>query len=171
MMCWVTDWGGKDAYSLKYRFHASMMGSMGIGADLSQFSEEELGQSAQLVEQYKQIRGVVQDGELYRLRCPSSSSYTASEYLSAGGERAVVIVLKNPRALSMFQGVRVQLRGLDETALYRLEQTGKQFSGSALMYLGVEVDFSSEMEIRATNNRHFDSALLVFSRVEAGKGE
>ncbi|HPE69720.1 MAG TPA: alpha-galactosidase [Thermotogota bacterium] len=171
MMCWVTDWGGKDAYSLKYRFHVSMMGSLGIGADLNHLSEEELQQCSRFVEQYKEMRNVIQQGELYRLRCPSTSSYTASQYLSAGGDKAVVIVLKNPRPLSMFQGVRVQLRGLEEKALYQLEQTGKQFSGSALMYLGVEVDFSSEMQIRATNNRHFDSAMLVFSKVAPAKGE
>jgi len=42
MVCWVTDWGGKNAYPIEYRFHSAMMGTLGIGADLNKYSSEEL---------------------------------------------------------------------------------------------------------------------------------
>jgi alpha-galactosidase len=59
MMCWVADPGkwvrGRHA-SVSYRFHSSMMGSLGIGVNLTQWSEKEMEEARELVEKYKEIR-------------------------------------------------------------------------------------------------------------------
>jgi alpha-galactosidase len=73
MMCWVADPGkwvrGREA-SLTYGFHSAVMGSLGIGADLTTWSKEELEVARALVEKYKQLRAIIQQGDLYRLLSP-----------------------------------------------------------------------------------------------------
>ncbi|MEU3218548.1 alpha-galactosidase [Streptomyces sp. NPDC006971] len=70
MGAWVTDRPSSFTArptSVRYRFHVSMTGAMGIGGDLRNWSEEDLAWSRMLVEQYKRIRPVVHGGVQYRL--------------------------------------------------------------------------------------------------------
>ena len=65
MEAWVTDMGPR--LSLEFRFHVSMMGVLGIGGNLLDWTAEERA-DAPVGALYKQIRPIIQIGDLYRLR-------------------------------------------------------------------------------------------------------
>lgn len=142
MYCWVVDsphWVGKRSTSITYRFHSSMMGGLGIGGHISNWSEEEITTARQLVEEYKQIRHLVQDGLLYRLLSPRDGSYTAVSYAREDQQEAVLFVLTLGRRLALPPS-QVHLRGLNPATLYQIEGLGDKpfiLSGAALMEQGL----------------------------------
>lgn len=66
MMCWVADPGtwvsGREA-SIDYRFHSAMIGSLRIGGNLTEWSDKEMAEARGLIEKYKEVRDVVQEGD------------------------------------------------------------------------------------------------------------
>ncbi|MGW7073004.1 alpha-galactosidase [Streptomyces sp. NPDC054855] len=123
MSAWVTD--SPNPYTqrttpLPYRFHIAMAGALGIGGDLSRWSETELAEARELVALYKDIRPVVQFGEQFRLH--DGVQYRA-------GERVVVIAWGQDRTL--------RLTGLSPTAAYVDDATGAVHHGAALLTHGL----------------------------------
>jgi alpha-galactosidase len=57
-------------------FLSSMQGSLGIGANLNNWKPGDFASAKKMVEQYKQIREIVQRGSLYRLISPQKPSST-----------------------------------------------------------------------------------------------
>ena len=94
MMAWVTDAPHRKT-PLKFRFLVAMEGSLGIGANLNNFTPEDMATAKDLVAFYKTIRPTVQQGSQYRLIAPSRpgapSERAATEYVSADGTQAVVL--------------------------------------------------------------------------------
>jgi len=164
MMCWVTDWAGKDTYPLQYRFHAAMMGSLGIGSDLSKYTEEELEETKKWIAFYKRIRETVQNGSLYRLISPREKPFTVNQYISNDKNEVVLFCLKNPEPLSMFKVLKVRLKGLDEHMVYEIQGSGKSYSGSYLMNRGLDVDFMQKHTVKVEKGNHFDSRVFVLKK-------
>jgi alpha-galactosidase len=147
MMCWVADpgfWAKNRTASVSYRFHSAMMGSLGIGANLLDWSEEEMQEAGRLVEHYKEIRGVIQEGDQYRLLSPREGETTAVQYVSGNRRSSVIFVLRNPH---QFLGPtpRVYPRGLKENSLYRVTGVEEPRSGRALMGRGIEVSLEGDL--------------------------
>ncbi|HPF17288.1 MAG TPA: alpha-galactosidase [Thermotogota bacterium] len=164
MMGWVTDWGGKETYSLAYRFHTAMMGSLGIGSDLSKYTAEEIDETKEWIAFYKKIRETVQHGSLYRLISPREKTFTANQYISIDKNEVVLFCMKNPTPLSMFKVLRVRLKGLDENAHYEIQGEDKVLSGSYLMNRGLDVDFVQKHTVKVEKGNHFDSQVLVLKK-------
>lgn len=139
MMNWVTDSPNPITgrlVPLAYRFHVAMAGALGLGGDLSQWSEAELSQASDLVAQYKGFRDVVQFGELHRLGGLPGRERSAVEYV--WGDRVVVLGYEPRRSLDA--GPRLTtLRGLERDADYQNVVTGAVFSGGLLMDRGLEL--------------------------------
>ena len=148
MVAWVTDspnWLNKRQLSLTYRFHSAMMGSLGVGGNLNHWSEEELETAKQMVSLYKEIRPLVQEGNLYRILSPRTSEMTAVEYSSKDGSEAVLFAFLHSSQLGA--GSRtVYLRGLEDKALYKVDNSEEPISGAALMKLGLEVNLKGDFE-------------------------
>ncbi|HEY2003455.1 MAG TPA: alpha-galactosidase, partial [Acidobacteriaceae bacterium] len=93
MVAWVTDAPNRRT-PLKFRFLVAMEGSLGIGANLNNFTPQDMAVSKDLVAFYKTIRPTVQQGLQYRLIAPSRpgapSERAATEYVSGDGTQAVV---------------------------------------------------------------------------------
>ncbi len=151
MRAWVTDAPNfltQRSIPLRFRFHVAMMGSLGIGADLTRFSEEELSQCAELVDQYKQLRPTIQDGDFHRLSNPSPNAYQLFQY--SRPEQSVLFVFL-PASRIGRRGTRARLRGLDPTATYRFyaNWTWQEKSGAWLMHHGIDLwlmgDYASEV--------------------------
>ena len=71
VMCWVADpgfWAKNRATSIAHRFHSAMMGSLGTGTNLLEWSEEEFGEAGELVRRYTEVRDIIQEGDQYRWR-------------------------------------------------------------------------------------------------------
>ncbi|MEV6476151.1 alpha-galactosidase [Streptomyces sp. NPDC051657] len=142
MGAWVTDSPNSHtarATSIRYRFHVSMAGALGIGGDLRNWSEEDLAWARMLVGQYKRIRPVVHGGVQYRL------DHDAVQYVTR--DEAVVFQFQ-PSALTRTTA-RTRLKGLDPDARYRNEDTGAVHEGAVLLSHGLlpllPFDWTSEL--------------------------
>lgn len=132
MASWVTDSKNPALdrpLPLSYRFHVAMAGVMGIGGDLTRWTDAELDEAAGHVARYQQIRPVVQGGLLYR-------HGDTWEYVAPDGSEAVVISAWTDRALDGFRS-RVRLSGLDPSARYRDDVSGEEYGGDRLAWDGL----------------------------------
>ncbi|CAM5227313.1 hypothetical protein SALBM311S_04266 [Streptomyces alboniger] len=82
MAAWVTDSPNTQlngrVSTLRFRFVSAMAGVLGVGGDLAEWTEEELAEARDWVTLYKEIRPLVQRGDLYRLRPPEGGSARCS---------------------------------------------------------------------------------------------
>ena len=151
MSCWVTD-TPKDGHKCgrdnwRYKFHAAMCGTLGIGADISKLSDEEMNLFSEEIARYKVWRHVVQNGDLYRLQLPSDSNVAAIEYVSKDKEEAVLFLFMHSRKYG--EGIpRVKMRGLKEDEHYFCHETGRVCAGKTLMNLGLSVELNGDFDSR-----------------------
>ncbi|MGV9454433.1 alpha-galactosidase [Streptomyces sp. NPDC003635] len=139
MSAWVTDSPNPltgRVVPLRFRFHSAMAGVLGIGGDLTRWSEAELAEARHLILMYKDIRPVVQHGEQFRLLAPDEGPLTAVQYLSEDGHRAVVLIWRPTTSFGP-SWPPLRLRGLDTGSRYRDEDTGAEWSGATLMSYGL----------------------------------
>ena len=134
--------------SLSFRGHVAMAGQFGYELDLNTLSDEEIELVKEQVALYKDIRNVIQKGEFYRLASPFEGNNTSWEYVY---EDRVVLTYYTIRARCTMGKTCVKLCGLDETAKYTDTASGKTYSGSYLMNVGLyfedKKDYSSELFI------------------------
>ncbi len=137
MEAWVTD-AGRELIPLTFRFHVSMSGILGIGGHLLRWSEEERALAKRLIAQYKEIRPIVQDGDLYRLRSPQSHAFSAHMYMTKDRAEGVLFAFRtyipDPVTLPL-----LYLRGLDPAARYTVEGIEEIRSGQAWMHVGIQL--------------------------------
>jgi alpha-galactosidase len=164
MMAWVTDPQRTRKTSLKFRFLVAMEGSLGIGANLNNFTPEDMATAKDLVAFYKTIRPTVQQGLQYRLIAPSRpgapSERAATEYVSADGAQAVLFAyLHSQNFGDPYPLVRVE--GLDPKATYRLHpldpaqlHSQQEASGSYWMSHGLQLELLGD----------YDSTAVVLER-------
>jgi alpha-galactosidase len=141
MAAWVTDspnFLNGRVVPLRFRFHVAMSGVLGIGGNLTEWTPAERTEAAALVEQYKRIRPIVQHGTQYWLRTPTAApgALTSVQYLAPDGAETVVFAWR-PTAHLGHPPPPVRLRGLDPAATYREAESGREYSGVALMAHGI----------------------------------
>ena len=144
MVSWVTHetWTGIDP-SLKFRFHVSMAGVLGVGFDLTRWDAAQRQTAAGQIALYKEIRPVVQTGTAYRLRSPFDSHRAAVQYVSEDRQESVVFLYNLWQPIegsteSARTSDRLPLRGLCPETLYRVEGgEGGFYSGQDLMRQGL----------------------------------
>lgn len=140
MMCWVAEsetWVKNRPSSVDYRFHSAMMGSLGIGANLLHWSDEEMARARELVRQYKEVRSIIQFGNLYRLLSLRTHHTMAVQYVSDDKSRSVVIMLRQHQHLLETMPI-LRLRGLEPDAMYLVRGINHPQSGQALMARGLQ---------------------------------
>jgi alpha-galactosidase len=141
MEAWVTD-AGQDFLSLEFRFHVSMCGALGVGGHLLRWTDAQRAQAARLIALYKDIRPVVQGGDLYRLHSPLDSAFSAVQYLSKDRAEGVLFAFRtySPDPVQSFS---LHLRGLEAGAYYEVEGVPGIRSGLALMQDGLRVELGN----------------------------
>ena len=164
MMAWVTDVPNMNGRStpLKYRFLVSMMGSVGIGANLNHWSQADFDLATKMVAWYKRIRATVQQGKLYRLLSPRTENVTANQYVSDDGKQSVLFAFLHSQQFR-YNAPAICLRGLDESALYKLTpvddkqliERARTVSGAYLMHRGLNFRLGGD----------FDSTSVLIERV------
>lgn len=156
MGCWVTDsphWLTQRVTPMDYRFHVAMMGSLGLGGDLTSWDEKEQELAKEKVAQYKQYRELIQGGYIHWLLSPREGPLTAVQYRSRDQQSALVFLFLLGEHFGPHT-TRIRLRGLQEDWLYQVEG-GEILSGGALMERGLSVSLHGD----------FSSALLPVTRV------
>jgi alpha-galactosidase len=119
-----------------------MQGVLGVGGDISRWSEAELEMARRLIEQYKEIRPLVQHGRQYWLLRPAAIGPIACQFVSESGEETVVF-LYQLRGLVSAGVRRARLQGLLPSRRYRRVTDGVESTGAALMAAGIPLDFVS----------------------------
>jgi alpha-galactosidase len=164
MMDWVTDVPNMNRRStpLKFRFLVAMMGSLGIGANLNHWSDEDFALAGRMIGYYKEIRSTVQHGKLYRLLSPRHRPTAANQYVSADGKQSVLFAFLHGQQF-LHPTPTLYLRGLDVNALYRIRPLDDKLitepravSGSFLMNRGLEFRLGGD----------YDSTSVLLERVE-----
>lgn len=131
---------------LSSRGCVAMAGSFGYELDVNTMTVEEKEEVRRQIQVFKRCYDVIQYGEYYRLTSPLTGSCTVWETAAADGSQALVSAVYH-HAQANPAPVFVRLKGLEETASYRVEPTGLKgnggteedhiLSGSALMHCGL----------------------------------
>lgn len=105
---------------LKFRFDVAMSGRLGMEIQPKEMSEEDKAFAKRAIAAYKNIRPVVQLGDLYRLVSPYDNKGVSSlMYVTPEKDRAVFYVYKIFHLLNMVIP-NVRMNGLDAGKMYRL---------------------------------------------------
>lgn len=137
MRAWVTDvpnFLSQRSIPLAFRFHVAMMGSLGVGSDLTKV--DDLSEIEGYVRQYQSLRPLMQ--RFHRLENPSANDYRLFQYDSPDG---AVLFAYLPSSRVGHTGTIVRLRGLDPDARYRFthDWQEREVSGAYLMNVGIRI--------------------------------
>ena len=125
---------------VKFRCDVAMSGRLGIELQPKDMTDEERQQCTTCFADYKQLRPIVQTGNLYRLLSPYDHKGVASlMYVDDARSNAVLFVYKIENYYDQ-PLPRLRLAGLNPDKTYTLTSlNGKQFTGRFLMSVGIEV--------------------------------
>jgi len=135
---------------LKYRIDVAMSGRLGMEIQPKDMTEEEKALCKNAIEEYKQIRPVVQQGDIYRLLSPYAGKDLASMMYVAEDKSQAVFYWWKLEAFVNQHLPRVKMAGLDPNKMYKVHELnridvrplsceGKSYSGAYLMNHGLEI--------------------------------
>ena len=158
MRAWVTDcpnFLSRRIIPMKFRYHSAMMGTLGIGCNILKFSEEEIELSKGLIEEYKNIRHIVQEGDFYRLENNSKNEYKLYQYMN-GKEGLVFAFL--PQSELGHRGTTIKFRALEKESTYlvKIDKNVIVKTGRYLMNHGLELKLYGD----------YDSIIIKISKIE-----
>lgn len=142
MRAWVTDIAGiNKPCSLDFRFNIAMQGSLGIGGDLTKYSDEDIEICKKNVALYKEIRNLVQFGNLYRLMDIDEDEVLFNQYVNEDKTESVAFIAANGTRFYK-KSVPMRFDGLDENKRYTLTLNDKTYnkSGAYLMNIGIDLE-------------------------------
>ena len=135
---------------LKYRADVAMSGRLGMEIQPKNMTEEEKEFCRQAIAAYKEIRPVVQLGDIYRLLSPYDHKGVASLMYVAPDKNEGVFYWYKTETFVGQQLPRIPMAGLDPDKMYTITELnridnkplpfeGKTFSGRYLMSNGLEI--------------------------------
>ena len=148
MSSWVTSMTRHQPVSLDFRFDVSMTGILGIGADITKWSDGQMETAKRKIKLYKEIRPTVQHGDRVNLISPYETDRCAVEYTSHDKKSSAVFcynlgcyVRGGQNADRLPDSFRMRL--LDPARMYTVKKgtDGKtigKFKGDFLMNIGLE---------------------------------
>lgn len=145
----VTSWNKNTG--VKFRTDVASMCKLGFDLGLKELNADELLYCQTAVANFKRLKPVVLDGDLYRLVSPYESNHLSLMYVGDNQQKAVLYVYDiHPRFQEKL--IPVKLQGLDPMKRYKVEEinlmpgqdstlnaNGKIFSGDYLMKVGLDV--------------------------------
>ena len=149
--------------AMKYRIDVAMSGRLGMEIQPKNMTDDEKALCRKAIAEYKQIRPIVQFGDIYRLVSPYDKIGLASlMYVNETKDKSVFFWWKT----ESFQNEhlpRVKMAGLDANKNYKVHELnridlkpmdieGKVFSGAYLMNHGLEMPYRNEPEWSKKND-------------------
>lgn len=145
----VTSWNKNTG--VKFRTDVASMCKLGFDLGLKELNADELLYCQTAVANFKRLKPVVLDGDLYRLVSPYESNHLSLMYVGDNQQKAVLYAYDiHPRFQEKLMPVKLQ--GLDPMKRYKVEEinlmpgqdstlnaNGKIFSGDYLMKVGLDV--------------------------------
>ncbi|MDO4320277.1 MAG: alpha-galactosidase [Bacteroidales bacterium] len=148
---------------LKYRIDVAMSGRLGMEIQPRNMTDEEKDLCRRAIARYKEIRPVVQFGDLYRLQSPYDGRGVASlMYVADDKDEAVFYWYKTEEFVNQHLP-RVRMAGLDPDKTYRITELnrvdntpldceGLTFSGKYLMDNGLEIPYTHDLDYHKLND-------------------
>ncbi len=108
-----------------------MQGSLGIGANILKWNDEQMATAKRLIAAYHQVQRTIVQGDLYRLISPrNGSEFSATQTVNQDKSQSVVFAFIHSTQLAR-PFPRLKLKGLDPAATYALTAIeGKASAGS-----------------------------------------
>ena len=143
--------------SLKFRIDVAMSARLGMEIQPKNMTDEEKALCKKAISEYKEIRPIVQLGDLYRLVSPFDNEGLASlMYVSEAKDKAVFYWWKMANFYNQHLP-RVKMAGLDANKMYKVHELdaidlkplyceGKSYSGRYLMEHGLEMPYTNEVD-------------------------
>ena len=145
MISWVTH---EDPHRqnppLDFKFDVCMAGVLGVGYDITKWTEAEKDIAKERITRYKEIRQTVQNGTPYRLVSPYLNNRSVLQFVNREKSESIVFVYNlaeypNNMTSETKRSSAVQFRGLEPAAQYTVEGLEGAFSGEYLMKTGIEI--------------------------------
>ena len=158
--------------AMKYRIDVAMSGRLGMEIQPKNMSDDEKALCRQAIKEYKEIRPIVQFGDIYRLVSPYDKLGLASMmYVNEAKSKSVFFWWKT----ESFQNEHlplVKMAGLDANKMYKVRELnridknpmdveGKTFSGAYLMNHGLEMPYRNEPADWSKKNDWSSRVLLL----------
>ncbi|KGM97999.1 alpha-galactosidase [Clostridium novyi A str. 4552] len=140
---------------LKTRGDVAMAGNLGYELDLTKLDDEEKNKIKKQIQDYKEIRRLVQFGDLYRLISPFKENKASWMIVSKDKKEFIVYfyrMLMEPNA----EFERLKLSGINPSKKYKLHGSEEIYFGSELMFLGLPI---------TCRHKDFQSIVLRFKAI------
>lgn len=140
---------------LKYRIDVAMSGRLGMEIQPRNMTDAERDLCRKAIGEYKQIRPIVQLGDIYRLQSPYDNKGVASlMYVTEARDKAVWYWWKTETFVNQHLP-RIPMAGLDPARTYTVRELnrvdrkplaceGRQYSGTYLMEHGLEMPYTHD---------------------------
>lgn len=170
---------------IKFRFDVASMCRLGMEMVPAKLNDAERAYAKRAFAEYKVIRPIVQQGDLYRLISPyeGDKNFTSLMYVNDTKDRAVLFAYRHLIREAMSDNI-IRLQGLKADAKYRIREvapeeenkpvriSGKVVSGKMLMQEGIVIPELTKRiksnepigEVRATND--YRSVILELTEVK-----
>ena len=124
--------------NMRTRGVVALTGAFGYELNLGKLSQEDRQEVKKQIALYHQTAPLLQNGRYYRLSDPFQEEYGAWIVVDADSSRALlsVVVLNIHGNMPV---IYVKLDGLDQNHRYQDQETGKIYSGDALMAYGLPI--------------------------------
>ena len=127
IISWVTheDWHRQN-HPLEFKFDVCMAGVLGVGYDITKWTDAEKEVAKEKIARYKDIRKTVQTGTPYRLASPYMGDRSIVQYVNREQSESIVFVYNlaeypNNSVPENRRSAFVRLRGLQPDARYSFE--------------------------------------------------
>ncbi len=160
---------------LKYRIDVAMSRRLGMEIQPRDMTEEERALCKQAIAEYKIIRPIVQQGDIYRLVSPYDKQGVASlMYTTQEKDKAVFYWWKTEHFVNQHLP-RVRMAGLSPEKRYKVTELNridnlplsfenKVFTGAYLMGNGLEIPYNHRVDYHKQND--FSSRILYLEEVK-----
>ena len=118
---------------IKFRFDVASMCRLGVELVPSTMNPAEFAYAKRAIAEYKKIRPVVQQGDLYRLISPydGNRDYSSLMYVDEAKERSIVFVYRHLCKRDSSYPI-IRLQGLKADAKYRIREVAPEIEGQTV---------------------------------------
>ena len=162
MISWVTheDWHRQN-HPLDFKFDVCMAGVLGVGYDITKWTDADKDVAKEKITRYKEIRNTVQTGTPYRLVSPYESNRSILQFVNKPQSESIVFVYNlaeypNNSIPENRRSTLVQLRGLHPGNKYTIEGLDGAYSGEYLMTTGIELPLRGAFKSRILRIMHYE---------------
>jgi alpha-galactosidase len=117
----------------------ALAGTFGYELDITKIPKEDRDMIPEQVAMYHKYNDLVRNGNYYRIASyHDNHEYDCYGVVSKDGKEALITYIQ-VSARPNYRTRRVYLKGLLKDTIYRIEETGEELSGGALMYAGINL--------------------------------